>query len=159
MWEVLQHVSSLWPVLLAKIQGIVGWSTLVEARWWRKVFLMYFCLLTRMPMALLSWTQKKSHGWELVSLLIAPHLFQAASWPCSPLFLVFSPGFVSVIIQAVWSFRSLTVSACSFCLLLHLNHIVHPHKTFFPFNILPENCPLRAFRYLSNLALWVEIRT
>lgn len=26
----------------------------------------------------------------------------------------------------------------SFCLLLRLNCIVHPHITFFPFNILPE---------------------
>lgn len=50
---------------------------------------------------------------QLKASFLAPHLFQAASWPHSPLFLVFSPGFVSVIIQAVWSFRSLAVSACS----------------------------------------------
>lgn len=58
--EVLLHISFLWPVLLAKTQGLVGWSRW-EEEWQRKVFLMYFCLLTRILTALLSWPQKNSH--------------------------------------------------------------------------------------------------
>lgn len=41
------------------------------------------------------------------SCLKAPNLLQAAVWPQ---ILVLSPGFISMIVQALWSFRSLLVS-------------------------------------------------